>query len=363
MSTKNKYRVIGIMSGTSVDGVDLAFCEFSFDGNWQFNLIEAETIPYDNQWKEILTNVHSASAEKIAEINCNYGTFLGKKVNDFVERNNIQYDFISSHGHTVFHQPSKRFNLQIGSGAYISAETGHSVVCDFRSGDIALGGQGAPLVPLGDKFLFSENKFCLNLGGIANISINRGTDITACDVCVCNIVLNYYAGLKGLAFDKDGELARSGQINNRLLDELNGMKYFSKSFPKSLGREDVEKDIFPLIEKTNLPIEDILATTVEHIAVQISKFIDSTEKSAKLLITGGGAFNKYLIERIRSYSKIEVAIPEKNIIEFKEAIIFAFLGIKRVRGEVNCLKSVTGAIKDNCSGSIFESVDKNQTRF
>ena len=350
----NKYKVIGLMSGTSLDGVDIAYCEFSYDEIWSFKLIHAETISYDTYWKKKLIEVYNESAEKISETDCTYGNFLGKLVKNFCEKYKLSPDFISSHGHTVFHQPHIGFTKQIGSGAHLSANAGLPVICDFRSTDVALGGQGAPLVPIGDKYLFGDADYCLNLGGIANISYDQNNERLAFDLCACNLVLNYYALKNGHPFDKDGQLAANGKTNSALLNKLNDWPYYLKAFPKSLGREDVERDIISLIESFDLIAEDVLATFCEHIALQIAVITGKVQKQKKMLITGGGALNTFLINCIVKKSNTEIIIPEKEIIEFKEAIIFAFLGVLRIRKEINCLKSVTGARANSCGGAIYD---------
>jgi anhydro-N-acetylmuramic acid kinase len=347
------YKVIGLMSGTSLDGVDIAFCEFTFNEKWTFKLPASETIPYASEWKKNLGECHTYSAEKISEIDSTYGEYLGKLVKDFCDKNKLSPEFISSHGHTIFHQPQNKFTKQIGSGAALSVNAKLPVVCDFRTSDVALGGQGAPLVPIGDRYLFPDADYCLNLGGIANISFELNNDRLAYDICACNLVLNFYASKAGVVFDEDGRLAAKGNINKLLLDELNALSFYSKSFPKSLGREDIEKNIFPLIEKHALKTEDVLATFCKHIGEQISKSLIIKKKNLKMLVTGGGAFNSFLIEQIKNHCSCEIIVPEKKIIEFKEAIIFAFLGVLRIRNEVNCLRSVTGAKEDNVGGAVF----------
>ena len=349
------HKIIGLMSGTSLDGVDIAYCEFNFDTIWSFRLIHAETIIYDAFWKKILGEIQKASAEKISEIDCNYGKFLGNLVKDFCKKYTISPDFISSHGHTVFHQPSKGFTKQIGSGADIAANSGFPVICDFRSLDVALGGQGAPLVPVGDKYLFPDADYCLNLGGIANISFDKNNERLAFDICACNLVLNYYALKKGVSFDNDGRIAASGKKNTALLNKLNNLPYYTKAFPKSLGREDVERNVISLIDSFNVSAEDVLSTFCEHISLQIAKITGEGKKGEKMLITGGGALNGFLKNCITKNSKTEIIIPRKEIIEFKEAIIFAFLGVLRIRKEINCLKTVTGASMDSCGGAIYHS--------
>jgi anhydro-N-acetylmuramic acid kinase len=347
------YKVIGVMSGTSLDGVDLAYCHFVYENaKWNFEIKASKTISYSTEWKEKLSTLHQKDALTFAATHSEYGRFLGELVKDFAK--GFDVDFVSSHGHTIFHQPEKRLTSQIGEGAALSAACGFHVVCDFRTTDVAFGGQGAPLVPIGDKLLFADYTFCLNLGGIANISFDKAGVRIAYDISPVNIILNELASQKGIAFDRDGEMASKGDMNKNLLNQLNELAYYSKSFPKSLGREHIDKDYFPLINSLSLSIEDKLCTFCEHIAIQIAKaLMNASSVNSNMLITGGGAFNSYLIERIRFYCETQIILSDKNIIEFKEALIFAFLGVLRWRGENNCLESVTGAQKDSSGGAIY----------
>ena len=356
------------MSGTSLDGVDLAYCCFSKDdADWKFEIRNAVTIGYGPEWKEKLSTLHLKDAVTFVKVNAEYGNFLGALVKEFIGKNKLSVDFVSSHGHTIFHQPQNKFTSQIGDGAALSAVCRLPVVCDFRSKDVALGGQGAPLVPVGDKILFSEYDFCLNLGGIANVTSpmtsppaplqkERGEGVIAFDICPCNLVLNYLASLLGKEYDEDGKLAQQGKVNETLLKQLNSLSYYMKSFPKSLGREDIEKDFLPLINSFDSSTEDKLRTFCEHIAIQISKVAPPSElrtTNSQLLITGGGTFNTFLLSRIKELANAQTSIPEKAIINYKEALIFAFLGVLRWQGEVNCLKSVTGASTDNIGGAVY----------
>jgi anhydro-N-acetylmuramic acid kinase len=341
------------MSGTSLDGVDMALCSFHHtNGNWSFEIEKAVTVPYNEEWKKALGSIYLRDAFTLAMVHVEYGKLLGTLVKDFVAGSKA--DFISSHGHTVFHQPSIGLTLQIGEGAALRAAAELPVVCDFRTMDVALGGQGAPLVPIGDKLLFSEYPYCLNLGGIANISYDQNGHRIAYDICPVNMVLNYLAQLKGVEFDKNGELASRGKMNEALLTGLNGLKYYKRRHPKSLAREDFELNYLKVLGDFAIPVEDKLNTYCEHIAMQISGSVNSESVSeGSLLITGGGAFNQYLIDRIKVHCKAEVVIPDRRIIDFKEALIFAFLGVLRWRNENNCLESVTGAKRDSCSGVIY----------
>ncbi len=350
---EEKYKVIGAMSGTSLDGLDIAAVDFEFNnGKWDFELVAADTISYITKWENALKNAHGLSGEELTSLNSEYGKFLGNEINHFIQNNNIVPDLIASHGHTIFHQPEKGYTLQIGNGANIAAITNILTISDFRTEDVAMGGQGAPLVPIGDRLLFSEYDYCLNLGGFANISFEKDGFRLAFDNCPVNFVLNHFAEKQGLPFDKDGNLGRKGKINSELLNSLNQIPYYDIPAPKSLGREWVEKEFFPVLDQFNISDSDKIRTVYEHIAVQINRSLSSNKK---MLITGGGAFNSFLIERIKSLSDIEVVIPSKDIINFKEAIIFAFLGVLRINNINNCLASVTGASKDHSGGIIFQS--------
>lgn len=348
-----KYNIIGLMSGTSLDGVDIAYCHFTFENEkWNYKIISAETFGYDENWKKKLSDAINYSDQKLVELNKEYGLFLGKLAASFISKNKFPVDFVSSHGHTIFHQPEKKLTLQIGNGVEIAAACGVPVVCDFRSADVALGGQGAPLVPIGDKLLFSGYEFCLNLGGFANISFDRNDKRIAFDICPVNIILNRYANILGKPYDENGMIASGGVINKVLFSDLNELGFYSLYPPKSLGREWVEKNMIPLIEKNRISTEDILRTLCEHIAWQISRVLNS-EKKGKVLVTGGGAYNYYLVSKLQALTSSQLLIPDKLTIEYKEALIFAFLGLLRMNGQNNCLASVTGASRDHSSGVIF----------
>ncbi len=345
-----QYNVIGIMSGTSLDGVDLAYCTFQFNTHWTYAILKAETFSYSEEWKKILTELPTKNAETFVKVDSALGKLFGQLVKDFCTKHSLDPDFISSHGHTIFHQPDSGYTSQIGDGSSISAVSGFPVICDFRSADVALGGQGAPLVPIGDRLLFGEFDYCLNLGGIANISFEENNQRIAFDVCGCNIVLNALACRLGDEYDEGGKYAAKGTINNELLDKINKSGYFNKPYPKSLGREDLEVDILPIFDKPGMKVEDLLATFCEHIAQQIGK----QTKSGNMIVSGGGVHNSFLLDRIKFYSKASIVVPDVQIINFKEALIFAFLGVLRKRKEVNCLSSVTGSSRDNCGGIIWE---------
>lgn len=346
---KMKIHAVGLMSGTSLDGVDIVYV--SFENETNFDIIYANTVTYTNCWKQKLQNAFNQSKSEIKKLDIEYGKFLGELINNFISENSIdKIDFIASHGHTIFHKPEEGYTLQIGDGKIIAAKTNQKVVCDFRTQDVKFGGQGAPLVPIGDKLLFAEYDYCLNLGGFANISFEKDNKRIAFDICPVNIVMNHYAIKMGMEYDDDGKLASQGAINNELLNELNQLAFYKHNTPKSLGYEFVVSEIFPLIDKYNLSIQDVLRTFVAHSVFQISKKITSNRK---LLITGGGVFNSFMICELEKITSAHVVIPSNTIINFKEALIFAFLGLLRIKNQVNCLQSVTGAKKDHSSGAIY----------
>ncbi len=347
----NRYTAIGLMSGTSLDGVDIACCRFEYNaGKWEYDIIDATTVEYSDEWKNRLVNSMKSDAESLTLLNIEYGHYLGKLANDFIKKYGYTPDIISSHGHTVFHQPEKKLTLQIGDGAAIAAVTGITTVCDFRSTDVALGGQGAPLVPIGDKLLFSDYDYCINIGGIANISYEDKGKRIAYDICPANMALNYLSEKRRQKFDTDGRMAAAGNPDENLLSELNSLKYYNLNPPKSLGKEWVFDSFISIIEKHSVSVEDLLNTVTEHIAEQISTIL---QKPGKALITGGGANNTFLINRIKEKSKTEIVIPDRTLIDFKEALIFAFMGVLRLRNETNIFSSVTGARKDHCGGAVY----------
>lgn len=351
---KQNYNVIGIMSGTSLDGVDLAHVKFFKNENWTYEILETETISYSESWLEILKSAVNFSKLELEQVNIDYTYLLAEIINTFISKYSIEnIDAICNHGHTILHKPDLGYTLQIGNLPIISKLINQDVVCDFRVQDVEFGGQGAPLVPIGDKFLFSEYYYCLNLGGFSNISFDDKDQRIAFDISAVNTVLNYYSNSLGLPYDDKGEIAKSGNCNLELLEKLNNLEYYNLSYPKSLGIEFVNEFVFPLIESFKIPTEDKLNTFVEHIAFQISRVI--TKISASLLITGGGVYNDFLMERIKFYlPNNEVVIPNRKTIEFKEALIFAFLGVLKLRDEINVLSSVTGAKENHSSGKIYK---------
>lgn len=344
------------MSGTSLDGIDLAYCHFRHSGNiWGFDIIEAETLPYPEPWKSRLSGAYTAEGKELFKLDHAYGNFIGQCIKNFTAKYRIEPDFISSHGHTVFHDPTGSGTLQIGNGHEIFKLTGIPVICDFRSLDISLGGQGAPLVPAGDLNLFREYSYCLNLGGFANISFKNDPGISAWDICPCNTVLNHFAKKCGFEFDRDGELGRNGKTDSHLLEELNNLNFYSMNPPKSLGNEFLENTFNPVLSKVDTEEHDIISTLYEHIAIQVSNCFNNNRNDS-ILVTGGGAKNNYLLERIGGKKDNPLIIPEDRIIDFKEALVFAFLGVLKSEGINNTYASVTGACRDSSGGVVYGDI-------
>lgn len=344
------FHAVGLMSGTSLDGLDICFARFEKQDEWTFKILKAETLPYSKSWEDKLRNSIHLFAEELLELNSEYGFYLGKAVRNFIEKHQIgNIDLIASHGHTVFHQPQKKFTLQIGDGRAIKLETNLPVIYDFRSQDVLMGGNGAPLVPIGDELLFSEYDACLNLGGFSNISMKIEEKRIAFDVAPVNIILNKLAQKFNKNFDENGDLARTGKINKNLLSKLNSLDFYSQSHPKSLGIEWCNENIFPLFG--DIETADIMTTFTEHTAEQISK-IFNIYMLKSVLFTGGGTYNQYLTEKIKAKTNTEIVIPEKEIIDYKEALIFALMGVLRYNNKINVLCSATGSLQDHSSGII-----------
>ncbi len=349
---KPNYKVVAVMSGTSLDGIDIIYASYGYNDNWKFEIHHSETIKYSKGWKLTLSQLVGKSIEELQEIDSVYSEYLATEVLGFVKDNKLKsIDFIASHGHTALHQPENDLTYQIGNHQVFADILKEKVICDFRIQDVEFGGQGAPLVPIGDRLLFHNYNYCLNLGGFANISFEEQEERIAYDICPVNIVLNYYVSKLNLEYDNKGQLASQGKIHQKLLNKLNELPFYGQNPPKSLGLEWVNVNIFSLIETFNLQTEAILRTYVEHVALQISKILNREDRD--VLITGGGVYNTFLIERIKQHSKSKIIIPDNKIVEFKEALIFGLLGVLKERNEINCLMSVTGAKRDHSSGKIL----------
>jgi len=353
---KETYHVIGVMSGTSLDGIDLAHIHFSVtDAKWTYEIRESETIPYAENWLNKLKTAVDFSEAALQKLNNDYTLLLGTAIKTFIQKHAIKnLDAVCSHGHTILHQPQNGFTLQIGNLSKIAKIVGETVVCDFRVQDVKLGGQGAPLVPIGDRILFADYDYCLNLGGFSNVSFEENGQRIAFDISPVNTVLNYYANQLGFAYDDKGNIARSGKWNEKLLSDLNTLDYYQKTYPKSLGFEFVKTVVLPLLESYSIPTEDKMCTFIEHAAQQTALALPN--KKGKMLITGGGAYNDFLIESMqRHLPNLELIIPDAKTLEYKEALIFGLLGVLKLRGEINVLSSVTGAKENHSTGVIFKN--------
>ena len=346
------------MSGTSLDGLDLAYCHiWEKNGSWEFDIVTTKSVSYDAEMLSSLKDSISLSAEKLIELHNTYGTWLGEQALLFIEENKLDVHYIASHGHTTHHRPEMRLTFQVGSGQHLANTSGHKVICDFRTNDLALGGQGAPLVPIGDRIFFNEYDFCLNLGGISNISFDVKGKRIAYDIGLANMILNYITRKIKLEYDDDGKLARKGTINKKMLKRLNDLQYYLLPHPKSIGYEWFLDEVVPIVEETDDSIENLLHTSIHHICDKIAQQIklNTNRKKQSLLVTGGGALNTFFIETLQQKlgETTNVMIPEKIIIEFKEALVFALMGVLRVEQQTNVLSSVTGAKKDSSSGVVY----------
>ncbi len=355
------YRAIGLMSGSSLDGLDIVFAEFNVTaGNWGFEISAADCYEYSAEWQERLQSATSLNALDYQLLHAEYGHYLGRQVNKFIEARDLHYKvgLIASHGHTTFHVPQKQMTAQLGDGAAIAAETGLPVVSDLRALDVAFGGQGAPIVPIGEKLLLKEYDLFLNLGGIANISFNLPDDYIAFDVCPANRVLNLICNGVNKDYDEGGQMAALGKVHAELLQKLNELDYYRQPHPKSLANDFGTEVVFPMIQSFGLPHTDGLRTYVEHIVLQIKSAIEKQPavSNQKLLATGGGAFNRFLIQRLSvelSSVGVKVVVPDENLVKYKEALIMALIGVLRWRQEYNVLSSVTGARRDSIGGAVW----------
>ncbi|WP_300598340.1 anhydro-N-acetylmuramic acid kinase [Niabella sp.] len=353
------YRAIGIMSGSSLDGLDIAFVEFHENGGkWQFEIQHADCLPYTPEWKSKLEKAVSLNALEYQLLHAAYGHYIGARVNEFIDRYNLHYKVavIGSHGHTTFHMPERRMTAQIGDGAAIAAATGLTVVSDLRALDVALGGQGAPIVPVGEQLLLGNYRYLLNIGGIANLSV-KDTDYRAFDICAANRVLNLLAEELGKPYDENGALAANGTLNEPLLDALNALDYYQLPAPKSLANDFGTDTVYPMVKRFGGRVEGQLRTYVEHIVQQVGRALETDrhygEEGQQLLVTGGGALNSFLVNRLKEVLKVTVIIPDEKLVLYKEAMIMALIAVLRWREETNVLSSVTGASRDSAGGAMW----------
>jgi anhydro-N-acetylmuramic acid kinase len=356
LKSSHRYHVIGLMSGTSLDGLDVAYCLFEKKKEWKFRILSARTYSYSALWKKKLSTAHELTGESLQELHNAYGRLLGVVCRKFVTQQGIgRLDFIASHGHTVFHQPEKKLTFQLGDGSAIHAAAGWPVIFDFRSLDVAFGGEGAPLVPIGDKLLFSQYDVCLNLGGIANLSMDIKGRRMAFDVCYCNMALNYLMGRIGKPFDNGGKLASSGKTNEILMTGMEQVYANLRQKRPSLSREMFEASVRPMLDHQEISLKDALHTLCESVANEIASALPPSRRKVQMLATGGGVMNTFLIDLLREKlgKRAKVIVPANQIVKFKEALVFAFLGVLRQRNEINVLSSVTHARRDSCSGALI----------
>jgi anhydro-N-acetylmuramic acid kinase len=353
MDSKSNFKVLGLMSGTSLDGLDIAYCHFTKrKSGWKYAIKNAATVKYSPAWTQKLSNAQSLSTEELIVLDMAYGKFLGNACNSFMSQHPAKVDFIASHGHTIFHQPKNGFTYQIGNGNALHAACGIPVIYDFRSLDVQLGGEGAPLVPAGDKFLFPEYDVCLNLGGIANLSMKIKGKMISYDVCFINMGLNHLVSKIGKAFDEGGYMASTGTVEPFLLKELNRVYTSLRTKRPSLGREIFEQGIKPLLDTAGIQLKDKLRTFTESSAREIAFAVLSGKRNPKVLCTGGGTFNSFFVSCLLEHcgDQAILIVPEEDVVKFKEAMVFSFLGVLRMLRQSNCFKSVTGANRDSCGG-------------
>jgi len=360
------YEGLGLMSGSSLDGLDIAWCRFRIDPEspslvLEWELKAAGTLAMPMEWKKRLRELPEGSARDLAIAHAELGSLWGEQCRDFMKRHACRVGFIASHGHTVFHWPHLGVSAQIGSGAALAARTGIPVVCDFRTSDVALGGQGAPFAPLADRFLFPGYDYYLNIGGIANISFQKEGKWTAFDVGPANQIFNELAGEAGMEYDRGGQIASRGRVNEALFDAVNRLPYFSQAPPKSLDNGWITREVKPLYADVKIPLEDRMRTAVEQLAWQtaraISQWAPERQSPSRLFASGGGAYNGFLIARLNWHisrsGAAEVFLPEKEIIEYKEALLIALMGAFRLAGITNCMADVTGAARDSVGGTVY----------
>jgi anhydro-N-acetylmuramic acid kinase len=356
------YRSIGLMSGSSLDGLDLVFAEFTEQaGNWTYQIHAADCYSYNDEWKNKLQQATRLSALDYQLLHTAYGRYLGEQVNRFINENQLDFkvQLVSSHGHTTFHKPGQHMTAQLGDGAAIAAITELPVVSDLRSLDVAFGGQGAPIVPIGEKLLLHGYSLFLNIGGIANVTANTSQQYVAFDICAANRVMNMLMQERNKEFDEDGKLAATGNVHFGLLQQLNDLDYYPKPYPKSLANDFGTDVVYPLVKSMNISLEDALRTYVEHIVQQVGRSVQTLgglHTPGKMLVTGGGALNTFLVQRLSEHlaeQKIQVEVPDVNLVQYKEALVMALLGVLRWRQEATVLSSATGASRDSIGGAVW----------
>ena len=360
------FSVVGLMSGSSLDGADLAWCTFQFAEDDPAKLVSwtlhrGVTIPYDEGWQQRLRNAPALSGRGLWLLHTELGLHYGHMLRTFVDELPEKVDFIASHGHTVFHYPDQHTTTQIGDGAAIAAVLNMPVIDQFRTQDMALGGQGAPLAPLADRYFFPEYFACLNLGGISNISIKTDRGYVAFDVGGANQVLDAMMQEIGKDYDENGQLARTGQLIPALKQAADALSFHAQQPPKSLGNDWVRERLLPLFKDQQYALEDRLHTYCHHVAGQIAASLHQVAKNEnieltdqqQLLVAGGGGFNGFLCECIAAVIQpVQLEIAAPDIIAFKEAALMALAGALRWQQQPNVIPSVTGASRAAVGGAI-----------
>ena len=354
------YYVIGTMSGSSMDGLDIVYTKFEEKGGkWNYEILQFDCIPFSNEWTKKLLHITDISAKELIKTHVDFGHWMGNEIKNFIDKHHLHHKvhLIASHGHTVFHEPELHYTFQMGDGAAIAAINKLPVVCELRNMDIALGGQGAPIVPIGEKLLWNEYEYFLNIGGIANISFAENEQHIAFDICAANRVLNLLSNELGMAYDANGAEANKGKLNEDLLYELNDLDYYKKSFPKSLSNEFGVNEVYQIIQKYSINVGDKLNTYCHHIAQQVAKVcIKDSMETKQMLVSGGGAFNTFLMSCLKeklAKNNIEIIFPTDELIQYKEALIMGLIGVLRWREQHNVLHSVTGASSSSVGGALW----------
>ena len=355
MILKNDFLIIGLMSGSSLDGLDIAACKFMKNNkNWNFSILETKFIPYSKKQKSRLAGLSKATAKELIKAHTDYGTWIGSCVKAFIEEFKLVPELIASHGHTVFHEPADFYSFQLGSPAHISSSSGVSTIGDFRNSDMAHGGQGAPMAPIADLHLFPDYEICINLGGIANISyLNNKGELVGFDISVCNLIFNHLSEKFGKDFDKGGNLGLKGVINESLLLKLESLDFYKQKAARSLDREWFSKHVAPLFNDKAVSKEDQLHTAYIHVSEKIAHHINLAGSGKKVLLSGGGAKNNYLVRLIQEATASKVHIPDDIVIDYKECLLMAYLGLLRTLKPNNCISSVTGAERSCSGGGIY----------
>ncbi|MCO6477100.1 MAG: anhydro-N-acetylmuramic acid kinase [Phaeodactylibacter sp.] len=368
---QQEYHALGLMSGSSLDGLDIAYCHFTLAHGDEgvaakaWSIAAAEALPFSEDWKRRLVSLPESSALELALAHAQFGRYVGELVNRFLEKHRVAPALIASHGHTIFHYPEQGLTLQIGDGAAIAAVTGYPVIDNFRMQDVALGGQGAPLAPIADKLLFPEYDLMLNLGGIANMTYKGAGRYVAFDNTGANQVLNALAGELGLPYDDGGRLAARGRLLPDLLEAMERLDFFQKPYPKSLGNDWVREAMTAPYLKYEGSVEDKLHTACVQIARQIAADLERILKQEghpgrplRMMATGGGAFNTFLMQCIgkecEKICSLAIEAPSPEAAAFKEAALMALMGVLRITNIPNCLPTVTNASRPAIGGAIHQ---------